>query len=181
MFWVGLAAWAGAIVAAQWLGGADGWRRYPLSVLNIEFMFGVLAAVLYRRGALQHGARTLVAAGALLSCGVLVLMHQQLAPSQARLLLALALAALVLGLAHREHQHPAAWPALLLALGNASYSIYLIHNPLLSLTQRAAGKLDMPWPAALIAGAVIAVLCGWVYHVWVEKPLLQGARRWGGG
>ena len=82
----------------------------------------------------------------------------------------------MLGLALRERAQPIAWPALLLALGNASYSVYLLHSPLLSMTQRVAGKLAMGWPLGLLAGVVVSVGCGYLYYLAVERPVLRAAR-----
>ena len=62
-FWGRLLVWVAAIVLTQASGGATGWLRYPLSVLNIEFMIGVLAAVAYRRGLFGQQAGMLIAGG----------------------------------------------------------------------------------------------------------------------
>lgn len=179
-FWGGVAVWAGAIAVTYATGGATGWLRYPLGVLNVEFMLGVLAAVVYRRGLLAQHAGMLLAGGGSLACAVLVLLYGGLVGGEARLVLALGLGVLMLGLAMRERRRSIAWPALLLALGNASYSIYLVHNPLLSLTQRVAGKAGLGWPVGLMAGAVVSVGCGYLYYAAVERRALRAARRWRG-
>lgn len=90
-----------------------------------------------------------------------------------RLGLALGLAVLMLGMARWEAQRTVAWPMPLLALGNASYSIYLIHNPLVSVTQRVAGRLGMNWPMALLFGVVLSVGCGYLYYLWVERRAIR--------
>ena len=89
---------------------------------------------------------------------------------------ALGLGLLMLGFAMHERQRPMAWPALMLALGNASYSIYLVHNPLLSLTQRLAGKFELNWVFGLLLGMCISVLCGYLYFQLVERPVLRFIR-----
>ena len=90
-----------------------------------------------------------------------------------RLLLALGLALLIVGFAVREQSAAVRWPGLLLVLGNASYSIYLVHNPLLSITQRVAGQMALVWPAAMVWGVVLGVLAGWVYFRLIERPALR--------
>lgn len=79
----------------------------------------------------------------------------------------------MLGVAIRERQQTLAWPALLLALGNASYSIYLVHNPLLSFTQRLAGRFELGWVGGWLWGGAASLLLGYLYFLWVEKPLLR--------
>lgn len=112
---------------------------------------------------------------------VLVLLYGGVVRSEARLALALGLGVLMLGLALHERAHTIAWPASLLALGNASYSLYLVHGPLLSVTQRVAGKLAMGWPLGLAAGVLVSVVCGYGYYVVVERRVLRGVRRWRSG
>lgn len=177
-FWSALVAWIIAIVVAQAMGGATGWLRYPLSLLNVEFMLGVFAAMAYGQGRFRSHARTMVAGGGMLACVMLAAFHQGLTSPAARLALAFGLGVMMLGLANRERQRSIPWPPLLLALGNASYSIYLFHNPLLSLTQRVAGRGDMSWPAGLFWGVTASAVCGYLYFLWIEHPALEAARSW---
>jgi peptidoglycan/LPS O-acetylase OafA/YrhL len=111
---------------------------------------------------------------------MLVALYAELVGGEARLALARGRGGLMLGLAMRERRQSIAWPGLLLALGNASYSIYLVHNPLLSATQRVAGKVGLGWPVGLMAGVVVSVGCGYLYYVAVERRAQRAARRWRG-
>jgi len=90
-----------------------------------------------------------------------------------RLGLAVGLATLMLGMARWEQNSAIKWPISLLALGNASYSIYLTHNPLLSFTQRIAGKLNMNWPLAMMWGVCLSIMFGYLYFLWVERPAIR--------
>lgn len=170
-FWYGLALWASAILAVQFFGEATGWLGYPMSLLNLEFMLGVLAASYYGRASLRFCTAMMVAGG-LLASVMLFLLYAGYAAGH-RLGLALGLAAMMYGIARWEQHRAIAWPLMLMAIGNASYSIYLVHNPLLSLTQRLAGQQGMTWPLALFAGMVISVICGYLYYLWVERPALR--------
>lgn len=107
---------------------------------------------------------------------MLVLLYQGPVHTLARLVFALGLGLLMLGFALHERQQPLAWPALMLALGNASFSIYLVHNPLLSLTQRVLGGLEWSWALALFSGIAIAICCGYGYWMLVEAPALRYLR-----
>ncbi|MGI4978065.1 MAG: acyltransferase family protein [Janthinobacterium lividum] len=67
-------------------------------------------------------------------------------------------------------------PAWLRLLGDASYSIYLVHFPVLSLLAKLAWASGaarlLPVPAAYILLAGLAVSAGVLCHLWIERPLL---------
>lgn len=168
----GLAAWALVIALANVLVTPSGWLRYPLSLLNFEFMAGAGAAWLVRKRDLHDHGRWIAALGVAGACLALWLMTLDKAP-YLRWVFAMGLALMVIGFAAREQIVGGRWPALLLVLGNASYSIYLIHNPLLSLTQRVAGRIGLAWPGAMVWGVALGVLGGWVYYLLVERPALR--------
>jgi exopolysaccharide production protein ExoZ len=176
LFWIVLVVWVAAIIFAQVTGPATGWLRYPLSLLNIEFMIGVVVATVYRQDGIGQKAGLMIFIGAILTSVMLLLIYGGHVGSGSRLALALGFGVLILGLAVLERQQQIAYPALFLALGNASYSLYLVHNPLLSVTQRIAGKLGMGWPVGLVTGIAVSIGCGYLYYLSVERPLLRLAR-----
>lgn len=177
----GLVAWALVIVVAQQFFAPSGWLRYPLSPLNIEFMLGVGAAWLVRSRALQSQGRATALVGTSVAFAALWLMGPEKA-IEFRLLFAAGLALFIVGFAVHEQAVALRWPMWLLVLGNASYSIYLVHNPLLSITQRVAGRLALTWPAAMVWGVVLSVVAGWVYFRVVERPAQRFFRdRFAGG
>lgn len=175
-FGFGLLLWAAVISVAQLSGDTTGWLRYPMSLLNLEFMLGVAAAWLYGQTALRFHPGTLIAGGGLLAIATLLMMLAGILAGH-RLGLAFGLAVLMLGLARWEQVRPIAWPIPLLALGNASYSIYLIHNPLVSVTQRLAGRFEMTWAPAMLWGIALSVAFGYLYFLCIERPALRIFRR----
>ena len=102
---LGLLAWAALIVASQPVHAPTSWLRYPLSVLNMEFMLGVLSAWVVRSWALRvrsgNGWRLFAIAGILVACFGLVLIRNEATP-YARLVFAFGLALLIAGFAIRE-------------------------------------------------------------------------------
>jgi peptidoglycan/LPS O-acetylase OafA/YrhL len=62
-----------------------------------------------------------------------------------------------------------------LLLGDASYSIYLIHYPAVSLACKVIrhSSPDLSEPLAFVAVALFAVLCGIALHLLIEAPLLR--------
>lgn len=70
------------------------------------------------------------------------------------------------------------WPAL---LGDASYALYLLHVPVISLLVKLVRGLGITQPALLVA-AFVAIFAACVaasvaFHVAVERPLLARLRR----
>lgn len=172
-----LLAWALVIVGANLAVTPAGWLRYPLSYLNIEFMLGVASAWLVRRRPGFANRAWLGYVGVGLALLALMLIAQDENQTHRRLLLALGLAMIIALFAARERAVAMRWPAVLLLLGNASYSIYLVHNPLLSVTQRMAGRLAISWPVAVAVGVTLCLLAGCIYFWMVEQPVLRLVRQ----
>ena len=65
----------------------------------------------------------------------------------------------------------------LLLVGNASYAIYLVHNPVVSFAVRLGAMLNASWELAFILCVLSGLLAGWAYHILVETPGLRLAGR----
>lgn len=71
-----------------------------------------------------------------------------------------------------------------LVLGNASFSIYLVHNPVVLILLAIAGKMHLALDtsgqlAALLAACIVAaILAGIAAHYLVEAPLIRAFDRW---
>ena len=59
-------------------------------------------------------------------------------------------------------------------LGRISFSLYLVHLPILATLAYALG--DWNWPAVGLIGVPVALLAGWGFFRLVEKPLHRVAR-----
>ena len=153
-----------------------GINRYLFSILNLEFMIGILAAMCLHRITRTVVATALVFAGIIIGfasvCGINVGL-----PDELRLLFAFGMALVIMGAAKLESGCKFRWPGLFLLLGNASYSIYLVHNPFLSISQRLLAKLEIGWAAGLFVGIVLATVAGVIFHLAVERQLLQFCRK----
>lgn len=145
--------------------------RYALNLLNIEFMFGVLAAYITRKSTYQNHPAWLILIGFIVSLLMIIIITAEHS-LYLHLVLAFGLMLLVIGFVLLERTFEIPWSASLVMLGSASYSIYLIHNPLLSLTQRFAWKVEMDWMFALFFGITTSLLIGIVYHLIIERPAI---------
>ena len=96
------------------------------------------------------------------------------------LLLGVASAAIVYGLACAERTGSLSGPGWLVWIGGASYSIYLAHFPALSLLAKLwlrAGMRDaLPDQLAMALLFCFAVGVGCAFHLAVERPLLRWLR-----
>ena len=72
-------------------------------------------------------------------------------------------------------------PRWLVSLGDASYSLYLLHATLISVLLKLAAAAEiLPWAGTAVGNAALYVATGIaavVFHRWVEAPLLAGCRR----
>ncbi|AKJ00492.1 peptidoglycan/LPS O-acetylase OafA/YrhL [Archangium gephyra] len=150
---------------------------------NLHFTLGVLASFILSRvrtAALLDGA--VLGAGAV-SMTAAVLLHDRLAPPgmkyHAALFYAVPSFLVVLGLALVERRWRPWIPRPLVQLGNASYSLYLIHWPVLVLLVPAVFQsLETTGERTLALWGLVAVAvgAGAVLYVGVERPLLTFLR-----
>ncbi|WP_375285500.1 acyltransferase family protein [Sphingomonas sp.] len=114
-------------------------------------------------------------ATAAVTAGALIIIAEGSPPGLARTVLWTGLSAgiVYLGIVGRAPDGPLRRMGML--LGNASFAIYLVHNPallvLLEASKRVRGLL--PLPAFLVVFVVAATLAGVFVHLLVEKPLIS--------
>lgn len=168
-----LAAWAGLIALQFWSGEPlerEG-LGYVLSPVNLCFLLGVATYYLTRRG-VPTGI-----AIASLCLGLLALAFEAADATPDRVILALGFAALIVCAASAWAQRHTPGRFLLFA-GAASYSIYLVHNPVVSVVVRVVRAFPDFTPIfAFIMIASVATAGGLLYHALYEKRMLVSARR----
>lgn len=181
-----LGGWAVAIVALQsaW-GGLGGMPGFVFSAYNLQFLLGC-AVVLVLRGNWLAPRAALGCIG--LAVGLLALGTWQLASlldsSQLvqRLFWGLAFALLVAGSVAWENHRKLNIPKPLTLLGDASYSIYLVHSQVQMLGVVLAGKLGWMGPghgvAVLWLIGLASLAGGVLFYLWIERPILRHSRVW---
>lgn len=180
----------GSVIFALWMAGCiwvslTGPAFYPIAFLlsfyNLLFAFGILAALCFQLLDLR-AARWCLLAGLVIFFSVGA--SEQLAgigwnKALRTWCFGVGASLAVTGLAAGAFQPPK-W---LTFLGDASYSIYLVHIPAISFAGIVFVKLGAPWglpPLAMMAAmTVYAVAAGAIVHLFIEKPLLStfGRRR----
>ena len=91
---------------------------------------------------------------------------------------------IVIGLAELERAKGWRAPRALRMLGDASYSLYLLHFPVLVATiklfARGHGERFVPLPLLIAGGTVVTVVVAVAFHAAVERPLLLRLNRTAG-
>lgn len=193
LFPLGLLAWGAATAAVGFLAGPEPGAAVRLlaSPLTCEFIAGCGVALAWRRlpagldGARAKAAGCAAAALAFAAAGLLI--HHRLTgvlfpQGWARAaLLGLPAAGLLFAAMLAERGGGVRWPRWAVAVGDASYSIYLSHVLVLSALGRAwaAAARPGPWDNLLALPLMIlaAAGAGWVSYRVLERPALEWFRR----
>lgn len=151
------------------------WHVYT-AAYNFYFLLGMGAYGLYRRGGnglAELGVGLAVWAGAMLM--------PPLPRQLSYLVLVTGFALLLAGVAKLEAARHFTVPRLLVLIGNASYTLYLVHEQLQGLLLKLALKSHVyQWAGARATyAAVLAATIGLAYlvYVLVERPLSTALRR----
>ena len=168
-----LVIWVAAILYV-FFGGIEppAAAKYLLSPLNLYFIAGVGVFQLSRRVTFDGMTAAMFGLS-----GSVLLIVQVLTASPNRVAIASAFVLLVMAAtSHVSAQHKALRP--LVVLGAASYAVYLVHNPVLSLAVRLV-RVVLPeigvWSAFSVI-VLIATVVGMVYWRWYEQPMLAWVR-----
>jgi peptidoglycan/LPS O-acetylase OafA/YrhL len=173
-----LAAWFAACAVNLLFGPFGGMAGLYIAPRNLVFAMGLFAAWALRRGRIPAPALCLVL-GLILFFGAAI---QEVTPhilSEPVESLTCGLGAMLglLGLVELERTHHLRTPKVLVSLGDASYSIYLIHLPVLIFTAKLAiplrADLHLPLPVWYALFFCVALAAGFALHYGLEKPLLR--------
>jgi len=151
-------------------------KTFFLNPHNLEFILGVMSAIIIKR---QKGEVLHLVIGLLMFCLYVYFYRIGLIESYnllpQKIYLGVCFMLIVTGLCKVDHKIK--YPNFLLLLGSASYSIYLIHNPIISILNRIAQKLltivKINQDVVFIIVAMFSLIFGLVYYFIWEKPLLK--------
>jgi exopolysaccharide production protein ExoZ len=166
-----IVGWVSAILltsAIKWVPSNDVLRVF-LAPINLEFVAGMAAALMARRLS-PSWVSTLILLGV---CGIVASIAGGAASSEHyRVWIGIFFAPLVLGLVLIERFRELKSIHWFVLLGDASYAIYLMHNPVISIAARLAGGTHS-WVLALFACVTTGILIGLAYHLFYERPALR--------
>jgi exopolysaccharide production protein ExoZ len=167
-------------IAGVVLVGASGlaippWATVATDPILFEFYLGAAIAFLYLKG--FHLPRPLAVAAIVLAFSVIFLTGGvDLGRWTRTLCWGLPGAALLLGFISLEHTGMTV-PKLFVALGDSSYSLYLVHPFIVPALGKVwvALHLSQKWPAACLAVLAFgcALVAGYVLYIAIEKPITR--------
>jgi exopolysaccharide production protein ExoZ len=168
------------LIAIAALLRTDAWPAWTIlfDTIVVEFMFGVLLAKWTQRGfRLPPGI-----AGALVIAGFGLILTLPMISENTRVLTwGIPAFAIVAGAVSLEPLVARLLPRWLLALGDASYSLYLSHGFVLPAFGIVVGRVFAPgiWTEALtiLLCLIVSSIGGWVVFVLIESPMLHALRR----
>ncbi|WEF33218.1 acyltransferase family protein [Pseudoduganella chitinolytica] len=154
----------------------DAWHVYT-SAHNLYFLVGMGGYWLYKRGG-NGWIETILGAVMSIAGGIAVrVLHED-----GLLLLVSGFALLIAGLGKLERNGSVTIPKWLVLIGNASYSLYLIHEQVQGLVLKACLKLGIYQTLGASFCYVLAMLgcivAGVIAFKLIEEPLLDALRRW---
>jgi peptidoglycan/LPS O-acetylase OafA/YrhL len=181
----------GLLVFGVWLAALLGWFYYPpnatqsfadtvLGAYNLNFFIGMLAQRLAQHAKAWQGVALLLGGTALFAATWAWNTVQGTLPV-VKLAYALAFGAMVAGAAALERLGRLVLPAALGFIGDASYSIYLLHIHVQNYALRALMKVGVtaaehPLTVFWLVMAITVLASGLAYQ-WLERPLLAWLRR----
>jgi exopolysaccharide production protein ExoZ len=148
------------------------------STIAVEFLFGVVLAKATLRGWLLPPA---LAAGAMIGGFALILLVPEGSENLRTLTWGLPALGIVAGAVALETRMAKALPQWLLVLGDASYSVYLVHGFVVPVV--GVGIMALHWTSASAQALTVAAclvagsLAGWVVYACVERPMLLAMKR----
>jgi len=152
---------------------------FLLSTNHLLFGFGMLACLAFQSARIPRSAALIATVtGAIAFAFVWSAdLHNVLTSRDAlNVLYGLAAALMILGFAVLERDRGIRVPGALRFLGEASYSIYLVHFPALSAAIKVTLTLNKllraPDPIVFIATASAALCAGVLFHLAIERPLM---------
>ncbi|WP_192821895.1 acyltransferase [Rufibacter sp. LB8] len=181
-----------AISAGWWFPSPESWLVFATNPMLYEFVYGTVIGLLYLKTSQQKGftsglfPKRLVLVGAVGFLATLLVGYEHMGFLAATLsgegafmralLWGLPSAFVVAGCVFLETSQVITVPRFLLALGDASFSIYLMHTfPIKALTV-FWNKFELPFlDWFVLLATLLSVLVGWFFHVLVERRMLTWA------
>ncbi|WP_391120075.1 acyltransferase family protein [Psychrobacillus sp. L3] len=151
--------------------------NFLFSKFNIEFALGSFSAYLVLNNKLIH-RRLILLSGILLSGISWGILHLELISLDRIIAYGLPFTLVIIGAASIAYQEDVKTPKLLKYLGDASYSIYLIHLLFLNALIKIFGILKLPETIGYFLTMnlinLLTIIMSCVFYQLVEKPLLSG-------
>ncbi|MEL7489142.1 MAG: acyltransferase [Pseudomonadota bacterium] len=183
-----LVSWAGFVIAAQAadFGTLGAGPKVWLNALTLEFIVGCFIALAAKRGIVAFGAQALILGAAWLTV-LFVLGANELYPTvmgkfmERMLIFTPPYALLLYGAVAIERSRSAVAPNYLIAAGDISYALYLVHVPVFLIVGKLlsyfAGPGSVDNVILVVAYGGFGITAAVAAHYWVEMPLLARTKK----
>ncbi len=176
-----LTVWGLSIVLSSKYTGPDQptFMTVVTDLINLEFFFGMAIAATFRRTGVKTAAGLLII-GVFSLAFVAYHNHAGTLPRNP-LFYGVPFALLLSGMVSLEYKKRLSVPAWILAIGAATFSIYLVHGMFLSVIYRIITKIapsSIPFSLQLIPviAALVSIGIGYICYLIIERPALAWMR-----
>lgn len=182
VFWIALLSWCILAIGIE-LSDMQVQRvwTYFVSLHNLEFVLGVVVAwLVVKRPELTGKFRLAFLPAIFMLTLFSVLFVNGIDENEKGLeivVLALGFFLLVAWICYHDLYSKPVYPRFAIFLGAASYSIYLIHNPLISVLNRVYPLSGLGADAIFVAVVFSCIVAGAAYYYAIERPALKIAGR----
>jgi peptidoglycan/LPS O-acetylase OafA/YrhL len=147
---------------------------------NLDFAFGMAARLLWSRLTPRSSFATFAAGS--IGCAIVLAGLYGILPIPAPLFfVGLAFGLMIAGAAGIERHIGFAPPIALKIIGDASYTIYLVHLAIIGAVLKVLTRIDLPPAATFFVAATVAIMCGAVAYFIIERPVVRAFQRAVGG
>jgi exopolysaccharide production protein ExoZ len=168
------------LIAVAALARTDAWPAWTIlfDTLVVEFVFGVVLAKWTLKGFRLPPA---IAGGLVLAGFASILILPMISENTRVLTWGIPAFAIVAGAVSLEPLVAQTLPRWILALGDASYSIYLSHGFVVPALMLTVGSMVSPGRGAEILTMVLCVsvssIAGWILYFLIESPITRALKR----
>lgn len=173
-----LLAWAMVAIYSYFHMPPPGWQMQT-SLLNCYFLVGIGAAILAPRVRNQPGL-TIFAGLMLLVFAIALEPPGEVVKADLSLKMlcyALGFAGLIMGISQLDVAQRQPWHTPLRVLGRQSYSLYLLHYPIVIVFALVLSRLGLPYWLLLPLAFAASFVASWIAYRLVEAPAVNLGRR----
>ena len=172
--------WTGCLLVYPWFAGNE--SGFLFNSMHLRFLAGMGVALALQRWQIPRPRLVATAGMAIFLCaGMFEAYAGPLSVSTRIVGFTLGSALTLMGLVEAERSGLLKTPNWLVYLGNASYSIYLVHYLALAVIAKTCKRLHVdqhvPLAALFVLHVVGAVVAGCLCHHWIEHPLHVWSKR----
>lgn len=151
------------------------WVNFLVGIRNVEFLFGVAAYQLFIAQRFFRYRYCLVALGLISVATFCALYLRQEIALAIYPLCGFGFACILLGIAYIERHIDFSQYRIFAFLGAASYSIYLMHGPAMSVLVRLFSFV-LDWYFLYVLLVIASCITAILYYKWIETPLMAWAK-----